>query len=465
MRFEEATLSSYVPKTKFVVVCHEGDRDEVVSIVDAYAPLDWQQQLEIRVLETGSRLRFRNEPAAISGNVLRREIKQDRRLLQQTLNSIAPPSEAAKIVTIGRKYSDLVRTNFDDWRTIVPLSTLAEFRGALPTLLSNSGLDWMSRVVRFAEHYHTETVDREAIAEWRAQFELAGCKWIADALLKLLDFWPSVSVCDSLFDAPSNSGLESQVWLESYDSIVFNEARSGSSSAVVTRFAKKRFGDLLEKRRADIVENIQKGVSAGRMLFLEDCLMTGSEIIKLFDGIGLDVVRHCQLDLRFATGTVFGQRRLQTYLDNNSLSTIRILPPAAGFLANLTEAGLAAANTGSLLAGDFELANPNQDIITGINLRGRRVFNSDQRKQIARCCRRIGVPLMRIHLERKGFDPARLARLLPDWGLGPSGLGLLTVFAHGAPKPALPLLWLGGDVDVVIDSDHYFKGTWKPLFR
>ena len=458
MRFDEATISSYAPTTKVVIVCHEADRDEVYSIVGAYASVNWETAGEVRVLEAGTRIRFRTKGYA--GPT--REIKQDPEALQRKLDEIAPPAEGARILTVG-KVDVEVQSSSIDLRTRIPIPSTASLRGALPTLLSQAQLDWMTITANTLGHYHHEPITRDAIAEWRMQFAKPQCGWIGDALLKLLDFWPSSKVCDHLLRSVHMSSEEQQKWLNAYDAIAFNEARSGDSSAIVCRFAKKLFGSLVEDRRVDFATYFANGTPSGRVLFLEDCLMTGSEIIKLFKRIPVDALRQAEIDLHFATGTAFGQQRLQMHLDREKLPNVRICVPSAGFLPNLTTVGTSAVQSGQLLDEHFELARP-EYVMDGINVRAAKLFNDDERKRMLRFCTRVGEPLMRAHLERKGWSADRINALMPEWGLGPSGLGLLTTFAHGVPKPALPLLWLGGDIDVKLEGHRYVRGRWKPLF-
>jgi hypothetical protein len=74
---------------------------------------------------------------------------------------------------------------------------------------------------------------------------------------------------------------------------------------------------------------------------------------------------------------------------------------------------------------------------------------------------------MRLRLQRKGWSEERISAVMPSWGLGASGLGLLTGFAHGIPKPVVTLFWLGGKIRVHVlnaSQDYRFEGMWTPLF-
>ncbi len=462
MRFEDARLSSAAPKAQVVIVCHDGDLEEAHSIITAHAPLNWAKLNQIFLLEAGTRVKFRKS----SDGIVKRFIEQEPSRLRRTLDKIAPPEEAARVVVIGNTHLQMGSPPHD-LRAVTSIRTVAELRESLPRILVQSGLDWLTHTVALVDHYHDVGVDRNSIAAWREQFDRMKAGWIGDALLKLLDFWPSSKVCDALFQIPGvpylSSEAESINWLSSYDCIAFNETDTGESAAIICRFAKKRVGEILLKKRVNLRRHLESEPNPSRILFLEDCLMTGTELKKLFDIFPDDLLSTHEIDLRFASGTVFGQQRLQTYLNGRDLTQVRILEPHEGFIPNLTPEGIKAAEDGRLLNAQFELADPTKTLINGIQLRAAGHFKKSQRKNMVTFCEAIGSPLMRLHLQRKKWTDERINRVMPSWALGPSGLGLLVGFAHGIPKPALPLFWLGGDIRVSVFG-RQFKGDWCPLF-
>jgi hypothetical protein len=118
---------------------------------------------------------------------------------------------------------------------------------------------------------------------------------------------------------------------------------------------------------------------------------------------------------------------------------------------------------GELFDDKGEFLRPSEHMISGIDLRARDYFNKSQRKGIVSLCKAIGGPLMRLHMQQKGWQPEKIAARLGNWELGFGGLGLLLAFAHGVPKPALPLLWIEGGISV--DYFGYrWRGSWIPLF-
>jgi hypothetical protein len=459
MRFEEAVLESDAPKAKIVLVCHEADKDETISILNAYAACGWQEHGEIYLLETGSRVQYVGFRDA---GTLRR-IRQNPVLLRKTLDSIAPPSEAARIIAVGSVSLELDPPP-GDWRTLTPVRSTSELRTSLSKHLSAGGLDWMSKAVTALSDFHIG-LNRSAITAWREQFlKFKFGSWVGDALLKLLDFWPTARTTDALFSTSDPGGEELLLTsLEQYSAITFIRAETGDSSSMMCRLAKNKIGVLLQKRRADFSTFVKETTSPASILLIEDCLITGTEIIKLFRNLPMESLRRHRIDLQFAAGTRFGEARLISYLQSAGLTNGRILRPPGGFLPNLSAAGEAKFSSNNLFDGKHEMIGTSLDLVTGLQLRARPYFNSTQRKDIEYVCKAICTPLMNAHLLSKGWKAHEIEAVMPSWQLGYSGLGLLLAFSHGVPKPALPLFWVEADIDVKLDGQT-IRVSWKPLF-
>lgn len=462
MQFEESKLSGSAPRARLVILCHEADREEVRSIIDVYAPLAWRTRGEICILEVGTRAQFQQS----GGKHIRRRIRHDHLRLAKTLDRIAPPEDAARLILLDGVV--LIRNEKAiDFRSVTQIRSLAELRTALPKILVNLGLDWLTGVASTLAHYHLP-VDRDSISGWRQQFAAFGDnEWIGDSLLKLLDFWPSSRVCEALFQIPgaTTPSTEGSVcdWIKSYDNIAFNAAETGDSSSVVCRLAKKSFGDLLNRKRVDFTDHIRGATSPSRILLIEDCLITGTETIRLLSQFTPEQMDRHIVELKFADGTMFGLRRLEWFLKKQGLTTIRILPPATGWRHNLTDSALAVEGFGDITDEDGQLLDPKNHLINGVHLSAKGYFNKHQRKNIVSFCKAIGRPLMAHQLAKKRWPQDMILRYLDNWSLGFSGLGLLVAYAHGIPKPALPLLWIDGPV-----SGSYrgfrFNSAWVPLF-
>ena len=231
---------------------------------------------------------------------------------------------------------------------------------------------------------------------------------------------------------------------------------------MICRLAKARIGELLSSKRTDFAKLISKSGPARKILLMEDCLVTGTEIIRLFQSLPAEALRLHRIDMKFAVGTESGKRKLETYLRSNGFSNVQILVPNEGLIQNLTGAGKVLPD-GSLFGSDGELVNPSEHVYSGIQMRARGFFNKTQRTNIVSMCKSISAPLMRLHLQRMNWEAEKIEAILPRWELGFSGLGLLLAFAHGIPKPALPLLWIEGNISVE-HLGYRKRGDWIPLF-
>ena len=240
-----AIHGSNTPRTKLVVICHDSDRDEANAVIGKSAPIGWRSPTgEIRLLEAGSRTKFRPREGGTE-----RYVAQEPELLRRTLDRIAPPEEAARTIIVGnvRLYPDLPPS---DPRAPIHLTTTRQLSEVLPNVLSTAGLDWLSHLMRSLEHYHVE-IDQARVEAWQYQFQVFDGRWVAEALLKLLDFWPSSRVSEALFRVPGHttpsSDNEIYDWLSSYHHIAFNKADSGDSSTMISRLAKTRIGKMLAR--------------------------------------------------------------------------------------------------------------------------------------------------------------------------------------------------------------------------
>lgn len=460
MQLEDAKLTSDAPKSKVVVICHAADYAAATACLNAFAPHDWQQHGQLRLLEASSRVRFRQK----DGGRTARHIQQRPDSVGRALDDMAPRSEAARILLLGNAAVD-VGVPPDDLRTIIPVQTIAELHETLPRVLIAAGVDWFSRVCAILEHYHI-AIRREDVAAWREQFQRLNHGWIGDALLKMLEFWPSHGVCDELLRPPhaSNMGSEEETlrWLETFDVIAFNKAETGDSSAAVARLAKIRIGRLLQEKRVDFGQHLQTVSAPAKILLLEDCLITATETIRLFDQFAPDLLRKHDISLKFASGTVWGAMRLKCYLRRRNLGNVQLLEPNAGFIPNLTERGISRCTSDTMFDDDLKPIG-RSEVIDGIQLRGSGYFNVSQRRNIVSFCKAVGAPLLNLHLQRKGGSPEAAGRRFPDWSLGFDGLGLLLAFGHGVPKPALPLLWIAGETSGELWGGR-FRAQWEPLF-
>ena len=472
MQSEDNHHSDNATKNRLILVCLSDDLEKVQSIVTEHAPLKWRDAEQIRVVDVDERSKFRDEGRPRLKNL------HD---VQKKIDDLAPQKSAARIVIVGAIPCSKSYGRDGDSRVLNQIHNTLELASELPPILQQSRLDWFSEVVDQLGHYHfsvsPETrVNRERINLWLSQFEQAKAPWIGVALLKLLDFWPTHRLCENLCQVPIDSGAAgfsaTMDWFESYDRISFGNMSGGPSSLLVSRLAIKGLGEVIDKKRVNLEEYLVSDSTPSRLLFMEDCLMTGTELIKVLKNIDKNLILKHEIHLKFAFATQAGLMRLQAYLDLRGITSVKIQAPVDGFLPNLTEAGLQAAGEKYLLKSgeSHEFASPLTDIVDGITLRIKNcdgAYNSGQRKAILKFCKAIGKPLMHQHFSRKGWPLQRVIDVTKDCALGPSNLGLLVAFAHGISKPVVPLFWTGGSVNVDLPFEgrgSRFVGEWEPLF-
>ena len=224
-------------------------------------------------------------------------------------------------------------------------------------------------------------------------------------------------------------------------------------------------GQALATKRTDFAKHITESTSPTNILLLEDCLVTGTEIVRLLTALPPEQIRKHKIDMKFAVSTLSGCKRLELYLKQSGYNDARVLVPPDAIIQNLTPAGLAVQDTG-LFAEDGNLLHPAEHLIDGIQLRANTHFNKNERNLITTLCQSICHPLMRLHLERAKWEPEKIGSVLDHWKLGFSGLGLLLALAHGIPKPTLPLFWIEGPISVTHRGRHTYRweGDWMPLF-
>lgn len=473
MRYEGSNLNQKTVPSKVVIICLERDRERVCAAIDESASLQWRSTGEIRLLIAEERSQFRSERGDRDGKLSRnRNFKE----INAEIEEIAPPFEGARILTVGAIQVRPGIGEGGDSRGLTRIQSVAELTNQLPPILQKSGLDWHSESVAQLRHYHLSQspsmrVDGTRVERWLDQFRRADSEWIGIALLKLLELWPTSKVCEHLFYLP---GVKAEVmpgdiqrWFEVYDHIAFGDMHGGESSVLVSRLIFKGLDSGMTSKQVDFKTRLMTDQTASRILFLEDCLMTGTELIKVFRTLTEQQINKHKIDLKFAFATEAGKRRLQSYLKYRGIRSVRIHEPPDGFFPNVSAAGLRAYEKGDFLKreGNHEFNSPSADIIDGISIRARDFYNSNQRKKILMFCRAIGEPLMRIHFKNKQWTQKKIDLLLPDSALGPSNLGLLLAFAHGVSKPVLPLFWAGGDINVrLVSHGRRFVGEWEPLF-
>ena len=347
------------------------------------------------------------------------------------------------------------------------MRTCAMFEDCLPAFLKASGVDWLTRTAQELQHYHSFSVGPPQVEQWLGQFRSLEKEWVGNALLKLLDMWPSSRVCEELFTPVLNKGIrgkppKAEEWLESVRYIVHNDVSRGASSAVVLRFLKTRWGERFLPRIKPIEALPGLVITARtRILFLEDCIMTGQEAIGTLKRAEITGVLGCgSVDFKVAVATQWGVERVRAYASSAGLRNAFILEPRSGYIENLSEQGQEALRRGELFAaGVGAPVGDERYVACGVNVTAKGAFKRTERLEIVRFCRLVGRQLMFHHLLGNGYPAGQASEEAGRQSLGFGNLGLLLVFAHGVPDSTIPLVWLGGKIS--------YEGRtleWSPLF-
>jgi len=286
-------------------------------------------------------------------------------------------------------------------------------------------------------------------------------------LLHVLDFWSSTRIGEGLrLNSDSVQG---------YSHVCVNRQQAGKSADALANKIQKRLNQFSSLKVADLYDVLAKN-EAANILFIEDCLLTGTEITSLLRSLlgetpsGREpktpplqdptLLRDRNIVMHFLVVTNMGSEILRQFLAKNGINGVQI-SKADDELATLTPLGIQAIREGKLFDGDKCLCDPSGHI-RAVAFQDTVVWGS--REQIERAisfCQDVGEQLFRHYLAamkvHKNWDwPERKIR---QSSLGMYSNALALAFAHSVPKATLPLFWMEGKVrlgDKEID--------WCPLF-
>lgn len=310
-------------------------------------------------------------------------------------------------------------------------------------------------------------IDRNRIETWLSMFRKAGNhQWIGENLLRVLSFWPSTHVVRA-FNLPQlTSGGFSHV-------SVSGETLGSSSSTLATRIKKQLDALSGSIPSLEMLRNCLADPDAVRILYLEDSLITGTEMRRIFQGLlgkqvagesvkalPLDdpsVLLEKELWLKFAVVTNWGVTNLRKYLEEEGLLNIHLDMSDTHTLNVLTSSGVRSLEEGTLLDGDGCIAEPERDVVR-MAFENLDVWGSFQRRERAVAfCQEIGKQLFQHYTQHHGKHYNE--RWVEEAGLGVQGLALALAFSHSIPKSTLPLFWMHGKVTY---AGNTFD--WIPLF-
>ena len=462
MPFEDAVLNAAPPTTRIVIVCFGIAKERIRTAIGSVGRAGWEEDSDLKLIVVHDRLH--ETPL---GNVARQVREPAAQVLEQ-VDKIAPRGEAARIILVEN--IPFLTLPEADVRSVLRVPTIHQFQTALPALLRQAGLDWMSRTILALGHYHQAVIDAAAVQRWLDQFDRIKEEghskgWIGRALLKLLDVVPSGQVGEALLSPPRDPTARDVLlptdWTNAYKKIVCWETSSARSSALVSRYVSKRLGEPMRQRIRSFEQIQSSDLVDGPILFLEDCLMTGKECIKRMEKLRslVEDSERAQIDFKFAITTAVGICRVRSFIQREKITGIHILNSDRPSIDNLTEQGWKAASQDALFDERSNVVEPVKNVIKGITLRAKGTFDDGQRNQILRFCRIVGEQLMQQYLPKVGVEMSDVAEIAQNMPLGLDNLGLVLAFAHGVPDGTLPLFWVSGEV--AMGSEKF---TWVPLF-
>jgi hypothetical protein len=327
----------------------------------------------------------------------------------------------------------------------------------LPKILKSLGIDWLSFIERrLSGRWRHGVLNRQHLEDWIEQCrKLGNHAWVAERILKLVDFW-------------SDDRLRTQLritaeGLQDFDSVCINRFLPGKSADAISNLIQKQIEATVLKQKFSRVVDFAEAVdseTAQSVLFVEDCLITGNEMVRVLmalqgqkDTFGgprarklkrPEFLRSKRICLRFAVATNGGLLYLKRYLDREQLYNIEVDAISTDAILNvLTPEGLLALENDSFFDDEGCLVNPELHI-------SREAFaplkwrNKETRDRAIAFCAEIGRQLYGLYLEseNKEWPKKRIA----ESALGVRSFALTLAFQHSVPKETLPLLWYRGQI-------------------
>lgn len=451
-------------RPKVVIVCLAKDIGRIRRIIATHAGQSWEREQAIQLMPV------LDEFTELADGSVRFRRKERHSRIKSRLEkrlAIEDHTLATRVLFVGLHHlSWRSSSDPDDNRDVRFIPTPEELDSRLPAFLETSGVDWKTNVLSKLAN-HDAGITRDQFDRWCRQFDLLGVPWIAEKLLLMLDFWTLRRTSDELLLPPKHmsSSEDAENWLESFDYITFRDPASGSSGAVMARVMKKWRPTLRQKSKpfpevAALCEHASQ--SSPRILFLDDCIMTGKQASDLLAKPMYAALRtRVSLSFKVAVATSYGRYAVLQAAKNAGWTSVEVVEPSAGFIPNMSPEASDAAARGHLFQYPQRLRAELRAPIPGFRLpQFRDVMRSNQRKEVDRFCRRIGSQLMFHHFQGEGFEPASATEKARENSLGFGNLGMLVVFAFAVPDNVLPLFWCSGQV-----SENGVVLDWMPLFR
>ncbi len=169
----------------------------------------------------------------------------------------------------------------------------------------------------------------------------------------MLDFWSSARIRRSL-------ALTDKV-IEGYSHVCVNRQQAGKSADPLANKIQKMLNEFTSLKVADLSEILGKDGTAS-LLYIEDCLLTGTEITKLFASLlgrvppgrtpkvpplrDQALLTQKRIVMKFLVTTNLGREILTRFLAENGLANVEI-DVGQGDVTTLTPAGIQALRDGT----------------------------------------------------------------------------------------------------------------------
>lgn len=442
---------------KIVVVCVQSSEEKVRKTISLHAP-GWESLGEIAVVPIPDQ--WRKVVPAVS----------------RRIEAVAP--KASRFVQIlildNVRYSEQLGGDEEDLRRPTRISSLDGFGKKLPEFLRGMGLDWLTSAERRLSKWRHGIVDKGRITLWLRQFAEAGSnQWVGEGLLRALDFWSEERLISAVDLTPEILGT--------FDQVCMHRLQPGKSADVLANLFTKQIKPLAPKFAGigdlhTALATPAATTNGGSILFLEDGLFSGTEMIKLLsDLLGLEapegrnrkappladkaLLASRSITLLFPVATSFGVARLESFLRENDLANIEVSHCAPGFLEVLSPAGHEALLSGTIYDTTMRNcpADPDLHFLRPPFQHTSAWKTPEHAARALALCKEIGSQLFQNYLKEadRNWPAAKVQRC----ALGMYGMGLTFAFTHSIPKATLPLFWAGGKVK--------FEGktlNWVPLF-
>jgi hypothetical protein len=310
-------------------------------------------------------------------------------------------------------------------------------------------------------------ITRQTIEKWMDQFQQADNNgWIAERLLAVLDVWSSNRMIRALrISDKSLAGLSCVC--------VNSERLGGSSSAIANAIRKQLDSSAVFKLDLEGLKSALESRLHGRLLYVEDCLLSGNEMVRVLSGLlgipdrygapkstaltNAAFLKDVEIRLRFGVICNGGLAYLRSFLKEQGLENTSVDYYDNEMIESHTLPGIESINNGTLYDDEGCVTDPESKLVR-VAFRDLEIWGSPELRAKGRAiCQEIGKQLYEQYLARRGKVWTK--RRVEEAGLGVCGLALALAFSHSVPKASLPIFWMRGKISYnrrIID--------WEPLF-